>query len=84
MTLSPALLLGNLGQPVSQYTFEGDPVSRTIGLLLAFVGGLAVAAGVGVGATSLVASDETIESSSESVEGAVPGGEPELFIYGSR
>lgn len=59
-------------------------MSRTIGLLLTIVGGLAVAAGIGIGATGLVASDEPIDSRSASVESGSSGGELDLFIYGTR
>lgn len=61
-------------------------MSRTIGLLLAFVAGLAIATGVGFGATELVSNDQTIK---EAVAAAENGEAPQvfappLFIYGSR
>lgn len=60
-------------------------MSRTLGLLLTVVGGLAVAAGIGLGATSLVASDESIDSQNASNEaGTSTGSEQDLFIYGTR
>lgn len=60
-------------------------MSRTIGLLLTIVGGLAIAAGVGIGGSSLVVGDESIDSQRASVEsGPGGGGELKLFIYGTR
>lgn len=59
-------------------------MSRTVGLLLTIVGGLAIAAGVGSGAVSLVADDEPVTPESVSVESGTGGGEPDMFIYGTR
>lgn len=61
-------------------------MSRTIGLLLAFVGGLAIATGVGFGATELVSSDQTIKEAVAAAEDgtAPPVFAPPMFIYGSR
>lgn len=60
-------------------------MSRTVGLLLTIVGGLAVAAGIGIGATELVATDASIDSQNASVEsGGSTGGELDLFVYGTR